>query len=182
MKKRGLDFARPLPGMYDRDGYLRDYWPSEKKYVHKALAELDFHNKLNFLDVGCGKGYVLYLATAYPFERIAGIEYSKEIFSILERNMAQLRRADIALFNTDARAFTAYGEYDVIYFFNPFGEKIMRDVIEAILNQMKKEKEYTIIYYNPVCSECVLRTGIFKLIKEFSIARGKKIHIYRGML
>ncbi|WP_300718136.1 class I SAM-dependent methyltransferase [uncultured Desulfovibrio sp.] len=179
-KKRGLDFSAPLPGMYAAEGERRDYWPSEKKYVQRALAELDFHNKLNFLDVGCGKGYVLYLAAAYPFARIAGIEYSEDVFSILKRNMAQLRRTDIALFNADARDFDAYGEYDVIYFFNPFGEKIMSDVIESILNQMRKEKEYTIIYYNPVCADLILQTGIFKLVRDLPIARGCKIHIYRG--
>lgn len=149
----------------------------QKKNVERAFAELDFHNKLNFLDVGCGKGYVLHLAAAYPFARIAGIEYSKAVFSILKRNMAQLRRTDIALFNADARDFDAYGEYDVIYFFNPFGEKIMSDVIESILNQMQKEKEYIIIYYNPVCAELILQTDIFKLVKELPIARGKNTHL-----
>lgn len=166
--------------MYASEGQLRDYWPSEKKYVQKAFAELDFNTKPSFLDVGCGKGYVLHLAAGYPFARIGGVEYSQEVFAILKRNMERLGRPDIALFNMDARTFTAYGEYDVIYFYNPFGREIMKDVMRAILAQMQKERVYTIIYYNPTCVDCVLESGIFSLMKEFTIARGVKLHIYRG--
>ncbi|WP_165176232.1 class I SAM-dependent methyltransferase [Desulfovibrio sp. ZJ369] len=84
---RGLDFSQPIQGMYNVADDRCDYWPSEKKYVYQALEKINFTNVVKFLDVGCGKGYVLYLATKYPFQQICGIEYSQNVFKILEGNI-----------------------------------------------------------------------------------------------
>lgn len=177
---KGLDFSQPIQGIYNVADNRCDYWPSEKKYVYQALRKINFNNTLNFLDIGCGKGYVLYLAMKYPFQKICGIEYSQDIFNILKNNIRKLSSNNVFIFNIDARDFLAYGEYDVIYFFNPFGREIMKDVMRAITCQMLKNKVYTIIYYNPVCDDIIRENGIFHLKYELPISRGKKIYIYEG--
>ena len=177
----GLDFSEYKSNMYGVNSDMRDYWPSEKKYVLRIFRELDYSKGLKFLDIGCGKGYVLYLASKYPFNNIAGIEYSKDLFLILKKNIIKLRM-NVEIYNRDARDFDAYGDYNVFYFYNPFGQEIMRMVMQAILSQMKKGVEYIIIYYNPVCANTILESGVYKLEKKFFIARGVEIHIYVGEL
>ena len=51
----------------------------------------------------------------------------------------------------NAVEFDRYDEFDVFYFYNPFGENIFRQVIEKIReSQNRRNREIWAVYYHPV--------------------------------
>ena len=66
--------------------------------VYRAITEELFHATLravtlpheqySFVDVGSGKGKVLFMAADYPFRRVVGIEYSPLLHEAAVRNIA----------------------------------------------------------------------------------------------
>ena len=59
--------------MYQRieKGLLREYFNAETG-CKRIFEEIDFTEKHNFIDMGCGKGYVMAKAAEYPFEKVGG--------------------------------------------------------------------------------------------------------------
>lgn len=71
-----------------------------------------------FLDVGCGGGVKVALA-GEVFRQVAGLEYDAGYVQIARRtlDLMQVRRGEII--EANALTFDDYGDYDVIYFFQP---------------------------------------------------------------
>lgn len=69
---QGLDFSMP-DRMYDRgrkDGGM--YTATPDRVLRDMFACVDRKRYGAFLDIGCGKGYVLWQAKAYGFQRVGG--------------------------------------------------------------------------------------------------------------
>lgn len=94
-----------------------------------------------FIDFGSGKGRVLLLALAYPFQRVIGIEYSAKFHRVAERNLRSYRGRrqckDACLFHGDARDFELAPGPLTLYFHNPFD----RDVMEPVVANVKRSIE-----------------------------------------
>src|SRR5438105_1539792 len=57
-----------------------DYQPTPASVFHKIMRRLPVRlETYNFIDFGCGKGRVLFMATDYPLKKIIGIEFSPEL-------------------------------------------------------------------------------------------------------
>lgn len=175
----GLDFS-----MYDKslisktNGLMNGYSITPEKHFKAIMEELNFYSSesLRFFDIGCGKGYVLKLATEYPFAAIGGIEYDQRIADICLQNMRKLKLDHVQVFCGDARKFDDYGSYNVFFLFNPFGPVIFRDVLEKIQNI----SGCVIIYHNPTCHQMIMDTGAFRLIKTINDAEKDYItNIYK---
>lgn len=54
--------------------------------LKRIFDENDFSEKHNFIDMGCGKGYVMAVASEYLFEKI-GREYTEKLCDICRRNL-----------------------------------------------------------------------------------------------
>ena len=145
-KLRGLDFT--MVYQCENNEHNNNYSKSPKKVLKRIFEEIDFTEKHNFIDMGCGKGYVMAKEAEYPFEKVGGVEYTKELCDICRKNIDILGLKDIAIYNCDAKEFDRYGEYDVFYFCNPFDETILSEVAKKIYESHKKSK-CTIYFLNP---------------------------------
>lgn len=69
-KIRGLDFTM----VYQCDGneHNNNYSKSPKKVLKRVFDDIDFSKPHSFIDMGCGKGYVMVCASEYPFEKVGG--------------------------------------------------------------------------------------------------------------
>src|SRR6516225_8353137 len=47
------------------------------------------HEAFTFVDIGCGKGRALMVASAFPFRRLVGVEISPELCEIARANTAR---------------------------------------------------------------------------------------------
>ncbi len=176
---RGLDFfMRDKSLTAATGGVMHGYCVTPPEHFRAILRELDFNHDRAFLDIGCGKGFVLKLAREHPgFSKCGGVEYNKKIADICVRNMRRLALDDVTVWVGDAREFEAYESYDTFYFFNPFGPEIFQDVIKKLPSHGT-----TVIYHNPTCHQMVLDTGRFQLKKRlYDKERDYDTNIYVGI-
>lgn len=145
-KIRGLDFT--MVYQCDSNEHNNNYSKSPKKVLKRIFNGIDFSVPHSLMDMGCGKGYVMACASEYAFERVGGLEYTKELCDICRKNMEKLKKDQIEIYNCDAKEFEGYGNYDIFYFCNPFDETILSVVAKKILDAHKGSKCW-IYYLNP---------------------------------
>jgi SAM-dependent methyltransferase len=109
-----------------------------------------------FVDFGSGKGRVLLLASAFPFRRIAGVEWSQELHEIALRNIDAYKgpRAcnEVDSFCMDASELPIPSGKSVLYFFNPFGDEVMARVLDNVRRSFEEDpREIILAYMNPRC-------------------------------
>ena len=56
--------------------------------IKKILNNIEIDKKDIFVEVGCGKGRVLLIASRYNFNKIIGIEFSPELVDIARSNVS----------------------------------------------------------------------------------------------
>lgn len=179
----GLDFSMP-DRMYDRnrnDGAM--YVASPDGILSDLLSQVDMERFRGFLDIGCGKGYVLWKAQQWGFSRVGGVEYDEKLCRVCMRNLRRLGLQDrVEVTCGDACRFQNYGDYDVFYFFNPFGEDVMRRVLREILRQCRG-REIILLYFRPRYAAAIEECGCFRLIARLhDQEKGYDAHVYRGKI
>ena len=151
--------------------------PSGDLYLTAVLKDLGITDQDSILDIGCSKGSALNCMTQFPFKNIHGIELSEYLANIAIKNFHKIGKSNISIFNIDARYFNQYAKYNFFYFYNPFPEKIMADVIKKICLQISMLNESIIIYNNPTCHNLIEASGFVK-ITEYPDFWGNGIYIY----
>ena len=109
----------------------------------------DYH----FVDLGCGKGRVLLLAAAMPFRGVTGVEFSPELADEARQNLRDCRlprRAAAADVVTGDAATYAFPDGPlVVYLFNPFGERLLREVAANLVASLEKDRrDCWVVYAN----------------------------------
>ena len=65
----------------------KHYSPTYTSHAVKAFSFIKINfNEYNFLDLGCGKGKVMLLASKFRFKKITGIEIDKKIIVNAKKN------------------------------------------------------------------------------------------------
>jgi len=111
------------------------------------------------LDIGCGKGLVLLFFGRLCFDKVAGIEYDKNL-SILARDNLEKVYGRATVYEGDAASFSMYRDYDVFYFYNPFDGTILEKCLDQILSSVEAApRKVTVFYCNPVYGEILKNKG-----------------------
>jgi predicted RNA methylase len=113
------------------------YLASDPDEFARALSAIPvWHENYAFVDYGSGKGRAVLLAARYPFKRVIGVEFARELHEAAVRNRDQFRGdrrcGTIEFIHADVTTFVPPPEPLVCYFYNPFGPPVMRAVIEAL--------------------------------------------------
>lgn len=180
---RGVDFTVP-DRMYDRgrnDGAM--YYATPQKLLQEIFGCIDPAGFPNFLDIGCGKGFVLWKAWEYGFQRVGGIDFDEKMIQICQRNLQKLglEKAIQPVFG-DACQFDRYADYDIFYFYNPFPAATMASVIQQIIAQCKG-KEIRIVYFRPRYPEAIESSGLFECRHTFRDKdTGYIANVYHGII
>ncbi len=149
------------------------YQATRLRSFRQVMARLEPTHESVFVDFGCGKGRVLLAAAQLGFKRVEGVEFAAELCSIAERNIAafQSRRRTTTLFRvvqSDAAAYVVPDDADYFYFFNPFGEPVMRETLANIVKSLERRpRRATLIYCNPLWRACIEERGVFSPLGEF---------------
>jgi hypothetical protein len=108
-----------------------------------------------FVDIGSGKGKVLFMASDWPFKRIVGIEYAIGLHEIAVRNVATYRSesrqcAQIEPLHGDALAYTLPPGPLVLFVFNALAEEFMRALVKKLDQQAAAQagRPVLLIYTN----------------------------------
>lgn len=141
------------------DDYFR-YEPTSYSGLICAFDELeDVLTKYDRLvDFGCGKGRVLFYVNQRFQCEVCGIEVDEELYELALDNRAyfntQFRDTmeKIEIINGKAEEYQIRQEDNVFYFFNPFEINIFEQVIEHIVESVKKHprRVFVMMYYPKV--------------------------------
>lgn len=145
--KRGLPKLRSTPTTFDddwntdTDGLVWLTNPSSPHFADGvryeacspyacqwAIEQIPNRERFCFVDVGCGKGRPLLIASRYGFRRLIGVEYSERLCRVARKNLAD--QAEIVC--QDAADFRFPDGPLFVYFHNPFGESVLTSVLSNL--------------------------------------------------
>jgi 16S rRNA G966 N2-methylase RsmD len=90
-----------------------------------------------FVDLGSGKGRALLLAAAHPFREIVGVEFSRELAAIAQRNIARYTGPricnNITVVNSDAAEYQLPASPLIVFMYDPFDQEVMTPVASNII-------------------------------------------------
>jgi hypothetical protein len=114
------------------------YRPLTETLFRKAMASVRIDAPaFTFVDIGSGKGKVLFMASDLPFKRIVGIEYASGLHEIASRNTATYRSEGqkctvIEPVHADALAYTLPPGPLLLFIFNALAPEFMRALLEKL--------------------------------------------------
>lgn len=144
------------------------YLGSQPNVIRLALAHLPPLDSCSFVDLGCGKGRPLFVASEFPFASIIGVELSPRLAEIAQRNASIIakcypQRTAVTVVNADASAFAFPPGNLVIFLYHPFGYDVMAKVVARLEQALLVEgRSIYIVYYNPVIGRCFDASSSFK--------------------
>jgi SAM-dependent methyltransferase len=135
---------------------ISPYGGSQPSIVRAALAWLPNHHHYTFVDLGCGKGRALVVASEFPFRRLIGVEIAPRLADVARVNAATIaarypQRTPIEVEVGDATAVVAPAEHVVYFMYHPFGGALVRALVANIERQKENGLRHAFfVYYNPV--------------------------------
>ena len=153
LEKKGIDIS-----------HATIYMPAHYPLLEEAFRHLTIPTPIHFLDIGCGKGRALCVAAHNGFDKLTGVEFSKELCEAARANVVltknKLPACSFEIINNDAFYYQIPETVNCIFFFNPFDEIIMSGVAENIqISLAEKPRSINIIYINPVHREYLGKLG-----------------------
>jgi SAM-dependent methyltransferase len=146
-----------------------------------VLRKLAINCTDSIIDIGCGKGGALITLSDFQFGKIAGVELSYKLVCVAKENLEKLKIKGIETFCCNATEFNGYDEFNYIYMYNPFPDKIMiyfLQVLQASLQ--RKPRELIIIYKCPACHDLLIRSHMFKLLTILEVYGEHPFYIYKS--
>jgi len=106
-----------------------------------------------FVDLGCGKGKALILASDF-FRMLIGVDFSEEMCNICRKNINKYskrtgKNLEVEIINQDAAQYKIPENADVFFMYNSFHEPVISTVIDNIEKSLKiNNREIFIVYVN----------------------------------
>ncbi len=138
--------------------------PSDKLQTTDRALRANYKPLNHFLDLGCGKGRAMCMAAHHGFNKVSGIDLSKDLCLSAEANLSKTKKQfpllQYKVINNDAFYYEIPQDADCIFFFNPFDEIIMSAVVNNIFESLEDNpRKLRIIYVNPLHKEQFIKAG-----------------------
>lgn len=165
--RHGVHTVGLAPAADESRGFF--YRSSPVRLLKRSIESTSIHYKhFVFIDLGSGKGRALFLAAAFPFKRILGVELSKKLHEVATRNIAAYKprtasSAEIHSICSDAATYDFPQEPLVIYMFNPFPENVFSDILANLkISWERNPRSIFVIYVKPFLSLLLDRCGFLE--------------------
>ena len=155
-------FGIDASGRYD----VLDLPTAERKEMYEAISGTTLKlligalnlkpDRFVFVDLGCGKGRPLCIASRFRFRRVIGVELSARLCEGARRNVQAMLAArdpvcpEVTVHHADAGAFALPDADLVVYLFNPFAQSVLQKVLDNISQRIDAGREVILIYHNPL--------------------------------
>lgn len=143
------------------------YSGSQPSIVRAVLASLPEPHRYAFVDIGCGKGRPLVVASEFPFRRVVGVELSPRLAQVARANGASIAarhpaRTPIEVQVGDATSIDPPADRVVYFLYNPFGRPLVEALVANVERQLGDRLEHAFfVCYNPVHGEVLDRSPHF---------------------
>ncbi|MCX5545270.1 class I SAM-dependent methyltransferase [Paraburkholderia sp. CNPSo 3076] len=164
-----LKYGTDTSGLVDsnalqRDAHLavqlRPYMGSQPTIIRRALDTLGDITGYTFMDIGCGKGRPMIVASEYPFSLALGYDISADLVRTANANAAVMarrfpQRPPIRALHANVADLKVPSGNVVVFLFNPFGPELMASLLEKLEAGLASGtvEHLFIVYDNPVCGE-----------------------------
>ena len=140
-KKYNVDTAERLhvsemsPAEVEKRHAIR-YEPSESQTLLDALKMVPINPaEYTFIDIGAGKGKVLFVASSFAFKRIIGVEYDTYLAKVIKRNITSYRNPQrqcdtIEAHNINALEFKLPAGPVILFMYFPFRAPLLAEVFK----------------------------------------------------
>lgn len=147
------------------------YVPTSPVDFAEVLGGLGLtYEESTFIDLGCGKGRVLLMASALPWKRVVGVEFSPQLADVARDNARRYTGPKVAEITVETNDATKYRLPDgplVVFMYHPFDEKIMTAVEASITASLRERPRRTlIVYFKPVHREVWDQASAFTKLRE----------------
>ncbi len=163
-----------------------DYHPTRTRPFRHLMDHLNIPQDNVFVDFGCGKGRTLLLAMEYGFQRVVGIDFSKRLCDIAQRNIAIYRKKSMCRSKTeiilsDVVNYSIKDDESIFYIFNPFDRVVLKKVLLNIRWSLElNSRKIWLIYYNPIWCDVIAEQKPFLSKKGEFDAEGHQIFVYEN--
>ena len=142
--------------------HVIDYWIADE--THPALENYAF------VDLGCGKGRAVLMASKLGFREVVGVELHASLARIAKSNVAAWTKAGravcpIRIVCQDATEFALPTGHCLLYLFNPFAAPVVLRIIERIEAEFAdRPGMLDLIYFNPEAEQLLQNHPGFELL------------------
>lgn len=118
------------------------YEASDSDEIINAFNTVPFDpTNLTFIDIGAGKGKVLFIAASLSFKRIIGVEFDTALAAVIEKNILSYKNPDrqcdtIEVANANAREFQLPTGSMILFFYFPFKASLLSEVLENFSHRL----------------------------------------------
>lgn len=148
------------------------YQASPVVSTRKVLASLKIdYEDFVFVDFGSGKGRTLLVASEFPFKKIIGVEFGAELHECAQRNVSTYghgKAREVEPICMDATKFVFPNANLVLYFFNPFNEYVLGQVLDNLRGSLSEHPRQAFIVYRYLpCQSLISETDGFRLLSDW---------------
>jgi cyclopropane fatty-acyl-phospholipid synthase-like methyltransferase len=156
------------------------------KRTREILDRLKFSMSDEFIDIGCGKGRVLAIASTYSVGTIVGVEYEPSLAKLARVNTARLEHPRISVWQGAAEDFD-YSKITVAYAFNPVEPEILDLILAKIERDLAASSTagaFRIVYVmeSPAQRAVFEAHSWLQRYDSFTNADGHAISFYRSII
>jgi len=152
------------------------YGPSRARPLKKLLSTIKSPILADsvFLDLGCGKGKPLLVASEFGFKELRGVEFAKELCEIAKTNIAIYKTktgvsAQFQIIESDVIDYVIKTDENVFFMGNPFDEIILNKVLHNIKSSLLiYPRKILIIYYYPIHRHVIESSNMFVKLQDLS--------------
>src|SRR6266851_4960833 len=190
-ERYGVDTGGLIGGGELRSGHRHDVFntayygmaPSRFQWVMEQWIADQTHAGLedySFVDLGCGKGRVVMMASEFGFREVVGVELHASLAGVAEANVAAwtaARRAvcPVRIVCRDATEFVFPDGPCLLYLFNPFAAPVMKRLVEGIEADFAGRRGMLdLIYFNPESGQLLEEHGGFELLWTGTVAMSEE--------
>jgi len=156
------------------------YEPTPPYLIREFVRHLpeDLSN-FHWIDLGSGKGRVVFMCSRYRMKAITGIELSPWLYEISVQNQKSFRDPNQQTFSLnflhgDAQAIVFPSDDLIISLYNSFTGPVLEAVLDNLRRSLEElPREAYLIYVNPLQADVVEQSGMFE-----KIAQGDKYKIF----
>lgn len=151
------------------------YIPTQISPLRTVLRKLDLPKDGAFVDLGSGKGRVLLIAAQSGFQRIVGVEFSRELCEIARENVKIFLRqtqitAQIEVIESDVATWPVHRGDNVFFMFHPFKKTVLARFLDNLQNSLTEfPRKIWLVYNNPTeeHAEVIADSKLFSVSQEF---------------
>ena len=161
----GIDKLKQLSVVGDNKKHASIYQAANYFLLEKAFDFLkDEKATGTIIDFGSGKGRIMAVAAFYGYKNIKGIEFAAALSAVAKKNIEGIQwkfpETIFCALTENAVNYEIEKEDSIFFFFNPFDEKVVLEVVKNIMKSLKlNPRKVFVVYINPMHREIFESAG-----------------------